>query len=137
MADDMFSMSFDPQSLSEIAQFYSFPAYMAEETQQALQQGGSALVASIQGAMDWKHPTGNLEGSIAVVSDSPYEIIVGTDVVYGHRRDQGFHGTDSLGRNYDDDGAFFMQKGMDASQSTILASVEAGVQRALNRLGNS
>lgn len=137
MADEMFSMSFEPQSLSEIARFYGFPAYMAEETQAALQDGGSALVASIQGAMDWKNPSGNLEGSIVVVSDSPYEIIVGSNVVYAHRRDQGFHGADSLGRNYDDNGAFFMQNGMDASQSAILASVEAGIQRALDRLGNS
>jgi hypothetical protein len=137
MADDMFSMSFDPQSLSEIAQFYGFKTYLSEEVQAALQQGGSTLVASIQGAMHWQNPTGALSDSIAVVSESQMEIVVGSDLPYAHRRDQGFSGTDSLGRQYNDSGAFFMQQGIDASQSAILASVEAGAQQALNRLGNS
>jgi hypothetical protein len=132
----MFEMSFDPQSLSEIARFAGFPTYLSDEVQQALSEAGSLLVASAQANMNWKNGTGALLSSIAVTSESPYEVIIGSDLPYARRREYGFTGlTDSLGRTFKDDpGAFYMTNAMQDNQSAILASVDAGVERALNRL---
>src|SRR5438034_6835177 len=104
MANDLFSMSFDPQSLAEIQQFYGFSVLLSDEVQQTFEEGGTYLVASIQGSMHWKHPTGVLEASIHAIHDSPYELQVGSDVIYARRRNWGFHGADSLGRQYNDEG---------------------------------
>lgn len=130
-----FSMSFDSQGMSEIAQMYGFSVLLSEELQGTLQAAESPLIQSIQGSMHWQNPSGTLSDSIAVVGESPYELIVGSDVIYAHRRNDGFHGADSLGRVYNDDGAFFMEQGIQQQQSAIMASIEAAAERAWQRLG--
>lgn len=133
----MFSMSFDPKSLSEIAQFAGWSVYLSDEVQQALSEGGSLLVDAARGAMHWQNPTGALEESIHAIPESKTDLLVGSDLIYARRRNWGFNGADSLGRVYHDQGAFFMETAMDQEQSTILASVEDAVSRACNRLGAS
>lgn len=134
-----FSMSFDPQSLAEIQQFYGFSVLLSDEVQQALNEGGTYLVASIQGSMHWKNGNGDLEASIYAIHDSPYELQVGSNLPYARRRNWGFSGrTDSLGRYYrDDPGAFYMETGMAQEKQHILSLVDAAVERAMNRLGTS
>lgn len=136
MADEAFSVSFDPRSISEIAQLYGFGVLLSHEVQAAFREGGSLLVKSVQGAMHWENPSGDLERSIRPVHDSPYELQVGSDLPYARRRELGFSGrTDRLGRYYaKDDGAFYMKRGFEASQSHILASIENAAERALQRL---
>ena len=134
-----FTMSFDQRSLSEIAQFYGFSALLSDEVQQAFEQAGSALVASVRGSMNWKEPTGALEASIYAVHASPYELQVGSDLPYARRRNWGFSGrTDRLGRYYAyDPGAYYMESGMRLEQQNILGLVEQAAERAMNRLGAS
>ena len=137
MTDD-FTVGFDSASLSEIARFYSFPVFLAEETQTALGQAGE-LVKNAAIANTWQvfsNPTGKLADSIYVVQQSPYEVQIGVGVPYGHRMEEGFFGQDSLGRTYNQQGKPYMRPALEDNEQQVLQLVEDGAQRALNRLGN-
>jgi len=139
MAED-FTVSFDPASLSEIARFYSFPVFLAEETQTALSQAGE-LVKNAAIANTWQtfsNPTGKLADSLYVVQDSPYEVQIGSALPYAARREFGFQdGVDSLGRRFPNDVAKpYMRPALEDNEQQVLQLVEDGAQRALNRLGN-
>ena len=134
-----FSLSFDPQSLSEMAQFAGFSVYLSEEVQSALQQAGSILVESAQANMHWVNPTGALEASITADASTPYEVIVGSDLPYARRREFGFTDmVDSLGRFFPyDPGAFYMLGAAEQDSQGVLVLIENAVYAALNRLGAS
>lgn len=136
MSDEPFSISFDPQSISEIQQFYGFSTLLSDEVQQAMGEAGSLLVQSAQNNMNWVNPTGALEASIRVMNESPYEIDVGSDLVYAARREFGYVGKyDRRGRGpYSDEGAFYLTNAMQDNESQILASIEAAAERAMQRL---
>jgi hypothetical protein len=139
MAGGPFSMSFDPKSISEIAQFYGFPTLLSEEVQAAMQDAADTLVASVRGNMHWQNPTGALEASIHKVNDSPYEIEIGSDLPYSRRREFGFSGmSDSLGRYFPyDPPAYYFAAAAMQEQQNVFGSIEAAAQRAIDRLGNS
>lgn len=133
-----FTASFDTHSLSEIANFVSFPVYLAQETQDALSQGGDLLVADAV-ANTWssfKNPTGQLASSIGKVLVSPYELQIGASVPWAHRREFSFKGPDSLGRLFPNDpAAFYFTNALQADQQAVLALVEAGAMKAYQRIG--
>jgi hypothetical protein len=133
-----FSLSFSPESIAEIARFATFPVLLSNEVQSAMQQGGDLLVPAIRGAMNWQNPTGALEESIHPITDSPYEIQIGSDLPYARRRNWGFSGqADSLGRYYaNDPGMYFMENGMQSQQQAVLQLIDAAVNRALAKLGS-
>lgn len=131
------SISFDPQSLGEIARFAGWEAYLSPEVQAALQKGAQ----TIQGAAiantwaSFRNPMGALAGSIEVVPNSPYEIQLTVGVPYGHRREYGFKGPDSLGRMFPNDpAAHYMENAMNANQQAVLTDVEIAVEIALGRI---
>jgi len=129
----MFNISFDAQSLAEIAQFYGFKTLLSSGVQAALKQGGTTLVEAIRADMHWQNGTGGegpLGQSIVQIFDSPYELQVGSGLPYARRRNSGFDGADSLGRVYHDEGAFFMEHGMDASRDQILQEVYNAAEQA-------
>ena len=131
-----FSLSFSPHALAEMAQFASFPVYMSMEVQGALQQGGQTLVSAIRSNMHWQKPSGKLEASIGVLTDSPYELQIGSPLPYARRREFGFTDmVDSLGRYFaHDPGAFYMLAAHNQEGRNVLISVEDAVQRALQRM---
>lgn len=131
-----FSLSFDPQSLKQITQFAGFRALLSDEVQAAMNEAGSLLIASIQGHMHWKNPTGALFDSIQRVNDSPYEIEIGSALPYIKRREFGFSQmVDSLGRFYPyDPGAFFMLGAYNDDGAQISAMIEAAAYRAIQQL---
>lgn len=124
-------ISFTPESLSEIARFAGIPMLISQEVQQAMERGSDILIQSAQGNMHWKNPTGALESSIRRMSESPYEIIVGSDLPYAARREYGFHGADSLGRVYNDEGAFFLTQAMNDNEQQILILIDQAVEKAM------
>ncbi len=131
-----FSMSWDPRSLSEIAQLIGFNNYLGPEIQMALDKAGDILVPNIQNSMHWKSgQQGPLFDSIHAIRESPYEIQAGSDLPYAWRRDRGFEGPDSLGRVYHDEGAFYAEQGLEASQEEIMALLNQGVIRVFERIG--
>ncbi|GCE14199.1 HK97 gp10 family phage protein [Tengunoibacter tsumagoiensis] len=132
-----FSMSFDPRSLAQIAQFAGFGVYMSEEVQAALSESGDILVGAVRGNMHWQNPSGRLEASIRKVNDSPYELEIGSDLPYARRREFGFSGmVDRLGRYYHfDPGAYYFAAAANQEHDHVFGLVEDAVERALNRLG--
>jgi hypothetical protein len=74
--------------------------------------------------------TGTLRRSIHVEGPEPFGVggwmaQVGPSEVYGRRVELGFHGTDSLGRKYDQDGNPYMERGF-ARVAPQLPEVFAG-----------
>lgn len=133
----MLALSFDQKALSEIAAFAGFSLMLSDEVQTALHDAGSLLVQSAQGNMHWQNPTGALEESMGIVSESHFEVIAGSADSKARRRELGFSGmTDRLGRYYaNDPGAFFLTDAMQEQQSVILQSVDDAANRAMARLG--
>lgn len=124
-------MSFSPQSLAEIAQFAGISTLLQPEVQQALEQGSDIIIQASQQNMNWKNPSGDLEESMQRISESPYEIIIGSDLPYARRREEGFDGADSLGRVYHDPGAFFLTSAMDESEQQVLQLIGQAVNHTL------
>lgn len=133
----MFSMSWDPQSLQQISQLVGFQGLRSPEMQQAMQESGTILQQAVRGSMHWQNPSGALEDSIESIQDSAYEVQVGSALPYARRRDQGFDGTDSLGRTYHDVGAFYMESGMDTATPDIQAKLNVAMMNYIGRIGGS
>jgi hypothetical protein len=103
----MFALSWDPDSLKEIAMLAGLGVLLDQRVQQAA-SGVAALIVERAQANTWErfmNPTGALAESLYQVADSPYEIQVGSDLPYAHRREYGFKGPDSLGRMFPNDPA--------------------------------
>ncbi len=134
----MYTLSFAPESISQVARFYGFPVLLAEEVQVAMHLGGELLVRKAQ-EKTWEvfeHPTGELAGEIEEVQDSPYEVQIVSKAKYSERRERGFSGmTDSLGRYYPNDpGKPFMEPTLEENEQEVMIMIEQGVARALQRL---
>jgi hypothetical protein len=134
-----FAMSFDPASMSEIAQFAGFQAYLSEEVQGAMTEAGQ-LLAEAAAARTWvvfANPSGRLAGSIMPVLDSPYEVQIGSDLPYARRREYGFSGkTDSLGRHYaNDPGKPYFGPALEDNRQAVLQLLDKAVLAALQRMG--
>lgn len=132
-----FSLSFSPQSLKEITAFAGFPALLSSEVQSAMSEGGT-LLANAAIANTWstfKNPSGELASTIAPLKQTPYEIMVGADTPYAHRREYGFKGPDSLGRMFPNDpAAHYMTNALNDNQQAVLQLIDDAVDRALTRL---
>lgn len=130
------SISFSPDSLKQITAYAGFPVLLSAEVQAAMGQGGQIIVSASRAAMHWRNPTGQLSANMYVRADSPFEIIVGNDLPYALRRHEGFSGmTDSLGRFYPHDpGQPYLQQPMDDNEPAILNLLDAGVEKALERM---
>lgn len=85
----------------------------------------------------FKNPSGKLEGNFIQTISPGINSIQGelanpTD--YAWRRNSGFHGTDALGRHYNDDGIYFMEGALDAQRDVILERFRLAVERSLTDL---
>lgn len=129
------SLSFSPADITEMVQFAGMQALLSSEVQSALDEGASVLIQTAQQNMHWMHPTGALSASMQRLSESPYEILIGSQLPYAARREFGFHGADSLGRVYNDPGAFFLTRANEDKAQEVLGKIEEAVQRVLARSG--
>lgn len=133
----MFSLSFDENALKEIAQFAGFAALLSPEVQQAEAQISDLIIQKTHDnalARFMQNSPGGLAESFYATNTSPYEIEVATDKPYGHRRDAGFDGADSLGRVYHDKPTWFFTdavhevedsgEGMGILQDATMAALE-------------
>lgn len=136
----MFSMSFDPQSLKEIAQFAGFPVLLSEEVQQAEQELGDLIIQKTHDNAMSRFATntpGGLADSFFNLEQSPYELEVGSDKPYAHRLDAGFDGADSLGRVYHNDPTLFFSDAITEVETSGegMEILQAAVYKALDRMG--
>lgn len=135
----MFEVSFDPAAIKEIAALAGFGALLAEETQEAMREGGELLAKEAE-RNTWRvfeKPTGVIAASIHPVVQSPYEIIIGASARHARRREKGFSGrTDRLGRYFaHDPGKPYMQPAMDTKRQEVLLLMDKAIQRAIERIG--
>ena len=100
-------IAFEPNLLGVISQFSQFQATLTKHISTATEKSAGAIGDAGIANMHWINPTGALEGSIGVVMNDPYNAYIGTPLIYGPRREWGFEGPDSLGRVFNDPGAFF------------------------------
>lgn len=136
----MLSMAFDADSMKQLVQFYGFPVILSQEVQQAEAQIGASLIQKIQANAQARFKTnspGGLAESFYFVSDSAFEKEVRTDKPYSWRMDQGFHGADSLGRVYDQDGTLFASDALDeiAASGEGMGILEQAAETAWARIG--
>ncbi len=141
----MFALSFDPQSLKEIAAFAGFGVLLSEEIQQAEQQVGELIVTKTHDnamARFVNNSPGGLAESFGIVPQSPYELLVGSDKPHAHRRDQGFGiggtaATDSLGRVYHDKPYLYFSDAVSEVETSGegMEILQAAVYTAIERVG--
>ncbi len=131
-------LTFAPPALRMIAAFTGFSLDQSLEVQAVEREAANLLVQGIRGSMHWKSGTdgsGPLGQSILAHSTGvPGEVEVGSALPYARRRDVGFVGADSLGRVYDDAGAYYMEAGMAAMEEPIRALYGLALQKTLHRL---
>src|SRR5260370_32190029 len=103
-----FSYTIDPNALAKIKQFAGWKSVLEVELLKAHKKGTESLQDAAKANMNWKHPSGKLEGSLKPRVENPYASWMGTDLPYAKRRNYGFSGkSDSLGRYFaHDPGAF-------------------------------
>lgn len=132
-----FTASLDPLSLSALSRFEQ-----ADLLPGAVQAGlaySANIVLNRAVQYTWQrfmNPSGRLAESLQVVKDSPYEITIGSDLPYAHRRDVSFKGPDALGRMYPTDPAsYYATDALKDSEPEIGERMAYTINAALNRLG--
>lgn len=125
------SISFDVESARRIARMAGATTELRTAIAQALLDGAELIIGDSKSNMDWKNPTGALEASMDIISQQPYAITFGSKLPYAARREFGFHGVDSLGRLYNDYGAYFLTDAVDADQDDVLESIDEAVDAVL------
>jgi hypothetical protein len=106
----IFTIAFDEQSMREIAQFAGFKIFLTEEVKVAETKLADLIIQKTHDNALARFKTnspGGLAESFVREDNGPGEVIVGTDKPYGHRLNDGFTGTDSIGRHYDQQPTWF------------------------------
>jgi hypothetical protein len=134
----MFNVGWDARSLKIIQEMGYSDVLLAGAIQSGLDYSGRILIAHMQRLMGerFKNPTGQLSESLYEVKDSPYEVTIGSDLPYAHRRDVSFTGPDSLGRMFPNDpAAYYAEDGMNESLDEISARMTVLIEQYLARIG--
>jgi len=137
MADPLITAAFDEASLGTIARFAGFQAILEAEVGGTMIQIGDMLVPDMQ-SMTWSvfaNPTGNLADNIRAVTGGPMAVNIEVDVPYSWRMEEGFHGADSLGRVYDEEGKPYAMPTLEADSDKIAVMMSLAVAEAIAKLG--
>lgn len=115
------------------AHFLGFGGALASSMHGAMEDIVSILTPAAQGNMHWKAPTGALEASISEDSQviDAWHAEIGSSLPYAARRNWGFSGTDSLGRQYNDQGAYFLDNALTDHTMDIEDRIHYAVQASL------
>lgn len=116
-----FTLGYDQASLAAIAQLPNFEMYLTPEISNLLSEAGDLITQDMVAKTFevFANPTGNLADSISYALASPVEIIISVDVPYSRRMEEGFVGTDSIGRAYDESGKPYAQPALDENRELI------------------
>ncbi|SRR5712692_9012539 len=132
-----YEAAFDSDSLAQIKAFDNWQPILEQELVKAHEKSDAVLQATAIDYMHWQNSSGKLEGSFEAFVDSPYQSQMGTDIIYGRRREEGFSGmTDRIGRFYPSDpGAYFMQNAVNRRANDVEKIFGTALDAALSRLG--
>lgn len=137
MAEPLINAAFDPASLGAIANMAQFSRFLDPEMSSALDEVGKLLVQSAV-AITWEvfaNPTGKLADAIGYALNGPMEVIITVDVPYAWRLEEGFHGADSLGRVYDEEGKPYAMPALEQNQDQIMALMGNAAADAIAKMG--
>lgn len=137
MTDPLLSVAFDEASLGEITHIANFSKTLDTEIGKALPEIGEVIVQAAQ-ANTWvvfANPTGKLAGEIRAILGGPLSVEIDVGVPYAWRMEEGFHGADSLGRVYDEDGKPYMRPALTANEDKIASMMNLAVAEAFAAMG--
>jgi hypothetical protein len=102
ISEALISTLFDSESIEAIHKLLSFDSQMRSQLDAALKDIGE-LVVQTAVSNTWtafKNPTGELASTIQYLISGTMELVVGSNSPYSRRLEEGFTGTDILGRSY-------------------------------------
>lgn len=117
-------ISFQPDLLGIMSQFSQFEATLKKHIATATEKSAGLIGEGIQGYMDFKNPSGDLEDSVEVQMQSEYMAYIGSALPYAHRREWSFKGPDSLGRLFPNDPATHMGRKAIKDGSVLMGVIE-------------
>jgi len=132
MAEGLVTVAFDQSSIAAIERLVGAKVALDAEMAVALDKIGTLLIeASVTNTWTaFQHPTGALASSIGWVQASPLEGIVVVGVPYAWRLEAGYHGTDSIGRAYNNEAEPYVEPAMEENQDQIMMIMHDAVGNA-------
>ncbi len=125
------SILLDQSSIAALGRIKGASARLDAELEKALDGTAADLEAAIPANMNWQNPSGALAGSFSTTSTT-LQREIGSELPYSRRRDRGFVGADSLGRVYNDVGAFYAQSAIEqVAGGNMLDRFDQGLDNAL------
>jgi len=117
-------IGFQPDLLGIMSQFEQFEEKLRKHIATATEKSAGLVATGIQGYMDFKNPSGQLEESVEVQVQSEYLAWIGSGLPYAHRREWSFEGPDSLGRLFPNDPATHMARKAIKDGSVLMGVVQ-------------
>jgi hypothetical protein len=133
----MLSMSFDSASLKRIQSLEGFEQFLEPKMTDAMNFIVAMVQSDAQAYMygSFKNAQGPLEDAVQTSVPNMYTGIISNDMPYAWRREEGFDGADSLGRNYHDSGIHYFANTLKQDKPIIWAELEKAVQFSLDEMG--
>lgn len=120
---NLIDVAFDPESFAAIEKLAGFTEAMAIEIPVALNTIGEMLVKAAQDNTwtAFQNPTGALASTITYYMADSMTLVVGSDAPYAARLEFGFHGSDILGRIYDQMAEPYLTPALEANADEAVA----------------
>lgn len=137
MPDSFLTVGFDASAFATITNMEHFSLYLDPRIEEAMQQIGDLLVsATVDNTWNvFDHPTGKLASTVMALLSTPMEVLIQVPVPYAWRMEEGFVGTDSLGRVYNQQGKPYARPALTENEDTIIALMEQASQDAFVAMG--
>lgn len=131
------NIAFDEATLNAIVRFKQFPSALTEAINYGLEEAGELLAQDIENEtwLVFANPMGRLADSIGAALIGPMKEEVSVNVPYAWRMERGFHGADSLGRVYDQDGKPYAEPTLNNDTDEILELVSDSINNLFAQIG--
>ncbi len=130
-------ITYDAQSLQEIVNMQHFSQFLNPLMEERMRKIGDIVVQAAV-ANTWavfQQPTGNLAGTIVAIPNGPLEVDIGSNEGYARRLEEGFHGTDSLGRSYNNEPEPYLMPALEENSDEIIQEMQDAVAEAWMAMG--
>jgi|SRR5579859_916844 len=136
MAEPLFNVTWDSASLGAIANLNNFSSFLDPEMVVALTEIGDLIVqAAISNTWSvFSSPSGQLASAITSSLTGPLEVIVEVGVPYAWRMEEGFFGTDSLGRTYNQEPKPYILPAIQDNEDQIMVLMNLAAANAIAKI---